>query len=184
MNIMDTWQSSCGLACIGSKMETQSCLCGIVFYHSMNTFPVCPMQALSCAQSVSMLDTLSDNQTTCPAQACSVSKLDSLSHNQTVYLMHILLTYKTCVLSLVILLLPWLLLHTLSWSQTICVKVRQFVSKLDNLSHIQTICPMWALSCIESILHTVWYFCCLEYFCRQCLEVRQSVWYSNNFSHM
>ncbi len=64
------------------------------------------MQALSCAQSVSMLDTLSDNQTTCPAQACSVSKLDSLSHNQTVYLMHILLTYKTCVLSLVILLLP------------------------------------------------------------------------------
>ena len=64
------------------------------------------MQALSCTQSVSMSDSLSHNQTNCPAQACSVSKSDSLSHNQTVYLMHILLTYETCVLSLVILLLP------------------------------------------------------------------------------
>lgn len=165
-------------------METQSCSCGIVICHFMNTFPVCPMQALSCAQSVSMSDSLSHNQTDCPAQACSVSNSDSLSHNQAVYLMHILLTCKTCVLSLVILLLPWLLLYTLSLSHTICVKVRQSVSKLDDLSHIQAVCPMWALRCIESLLHTVWYFCCLEYFCRQCLEVRQSVWYSNNLSHM
>ena len=123
-------------------------------------------------------------QTFFPSQACSVSKSDSLSHNQAVYLMHILLTYKTCVLSLVILLSPWLLLYTLSWSQTLCVKVRQSVSKLDNLSHIQTVCPMWALSCIESLLHTVWYFVVLSTFCRQCLEVRQPVWHSNNLSHM
>ena len=64
--------------------------------------------------------------------------------------LHILLTYEICVLSLVILLLPWLLLYTLFWSQTICLKVRQSVSKLDNLSHTQTICPMQALSCTES----------------------------------
>ena len=110
------------------------------------------MQALTCTQSVSKPDNLSHNQTDCPTQSLFVSKSDSLPHNQTVYVMHILLTYDICVLSLVILLLPWLILYTMSRSQTVCLTFRQCVSLFV---------PMRALSCTCSVLKSD----CLSHAC-------------------
>ena len=146
------------------QMETQSCLCGIVCCHSMNIVLVCPMQALSCTQSVSMSDSLSQNQTTCPTQAFSVSNSDSLCHN---HLMHILLTCETCVLSVVILLLPWLLRYSLSQSQTVCLELRQSIP-CTSCWHVKVMSGNQSLA--SRVLHTV------------CLKVGQSVLRTNSLS--
>lgn len=146
---MDIGQHSYGLACIRSKTQTQSCLCVMVCCHSMNIVPVCPMQALTCTQSVSKPHNLSHNQTDCPTQSLFVSKSDSLPHNQTVYVMHILLTYDICVLSLVILLLPWLILYTMSRSQTVCLTFRQCVSLFVPMRALSCTCSVFKSDCLS-----------------------------------
>lgn len=123
------------------ETDFQTRLSHAVCCHSMNIVLVCPMQALSCTQSVSMPDSLSQNQTTCPTQAFSVLKSDSLCHN---HLMHILLTCETCVLSLVIQSLPWLLRYSLSQSQTVCLELRQSAPCTSCWSHTNKIVfPLW-----------------------------------------
>ena len=129
-------------------MEPHPCLCGIVCCHSTNIVPVCPMQALSCTQSVSMSDSMSHNQTNCPTHAFSVLKSDSLSHNQTVCLMHILLTCKNCLESC----------DFLDSFCTLCLEVRQSVSKSGSLSRSQTILCLTHTICPMQALHRVWYF--------------------------
>ena len=147
-----------------------------------------------------MSDSLSQNQTTCPTQAFSVSNSDSLCHN---HLLHILLTFETCVLSLVILLLPWLIRYSLSQSQTVCLELRQYVpctscwhmkvlSGNQSLASrvLRTVClkvgqsvwrSLWRqfVSCtsckhVKVVSCVLWYFWCLDSFCTLCLNIRQS----------
>ena len=132
--------------------------------------PVCPGK-LCLAHNLSRC---SQNLTNWPMRALSVLKSDNLSHNQTVCLMHIVVTCETCVM---ILLLPWLLLYTLSWSQTICLIVRDCLITRQSVACTscyrvklvsdRNIFELYTLSWIPTIY----------------LTVRQSVSKLDNLSH-
>lgn len=157
-------------ACLfGSKMEIQSCLCVIVWCQSMNIVPVCPGKPCLAHN----LSQRSQNLTNCPRRALSVLKSDSLSHA------HCANMWNLCLDSFVAL----VLLYTLSWSQTICLIIRQTVPWEPCLAQSQTDCLLirQSVSCTSCYCGSL---CLTETYlnCTRCLEVRQSMSQSGSLS--